>query len=221
MDIDSCFDMIGDIPTALTFLFLVHKADGEGRVNATYEEMAKALNRSRTMMHKYVARLVELGVAERRSEQKVNKGLTKGEQKKTSIYISQIFNYKQVRCIKEKAKVNKRLTEGEQKVNKGLTKTTSEKRTLEERKREFVERLKPYIEKYGREMLNDFYRYWAQVNDGETKMLWEKQKCFEISLRLATWKKNETERNKRQSRPEDIGMVLSNVKDKFKNEETW
>lgn len=221
MNIDSCFDMIGDTPTALTFLFLVHKADDEGRVNATYEEMGKALNRSRTMMHKYVARLVELGVAERRSEQKVNKGLTKGEQKKTSIYIPQISNYKQVGGVKENVKVNNGLTKGEQKVNKGLANSASAKRTLEERKKEFVERLKPYVEKYGRETLNDFYRYWAQVNDGGTKMLWEKQKCFEIGLRLATWKKNETERDRRQSRPEDIGMVVQKTKDKFKNEEVW
>lgn len=221
MNIDSCFDMTGDIPTALTFLFLVHKADNEGRVNATYEEMGKALNRSRTMMHKYVARLVELGLAERRSEQKVNKRLTSSEQKKTLIYIPQISNYKQVRGIEENIKVNKRLTSGEQKVDKRLTNSASNKRTLEERKREFVERLKPYMEKYGRETLNDFYRYWAQVNDGGTKMLFEKQKCFEIGMRLAMWKRNEAVRSSPHTRHEEIGMVIAPTKDKFKNEEVW
>ena len=220
-DIDSCFDMIGDVPTALTFVYLVHKADEEGRVNATYEDMAKALNRSRTMMYKYVARLVKLGLAEQRGKQEVNKWLTRGEQKKTLIYIPQISHYKQVGHIGKSTEVNKRLTSGEQEVNKRSAKNANPKRTLDERKRDFVERLKPYMGNYGKDMLNDFYRYWAQVNDGGTKMLWEKQKCFEIGMRLATWKRNETERGRRQTRPEDIGMVLAPEKDKFKNEETW
>lgn len=55
------------------------------------------------------------------------------------------------------------------------------------RKNLFIERLKPYLEKYGREMLNDFYQYWTQVNDGGHKMLFERQKAFQIPNRLATW----------------------------------
>ena len=36
-------------------------------------------------------------------------------------------------------------------------------------------------------MIRDFYDYWSQVNEGGKKMLWEMQKAFEISKRLATW----------------------------------
>lgn len=47
-------------------------------------------------------------------------------------------------------------------------------KTIEERKADFVERLKPYLEKYGKDTLNNFYQYWTQVNDGGVKMLFEK-----------------------------------------------
>lgn len=211
--IDNCFKMIGNIPIALTFLYLVYKAEEDGRVNATYEDMAKALNRPKTTMYRYVTYLVKINLVEQRR----NKGETKTEQKRTILYIPQISHYKQVRYTDKKTEWNKSETRVEQERNKN----TSVKRTLEERKKDFVERLKPYIGTYGKDMLNDFYRYWAQVNDNGKKMLWEKQKCFEISLRLATWKKNETERCKQHTRTEDIGIVLTPNKDRFKNEEKW
>lgn len=59
--------------------------------------------------------------------------------------------------------------------------------SLEDRKKLFITRLQPYLDKYGRDMLNDFYQYWTQVNMNGKKMLWEMQKAFEIPNRLATW----------------------------------
>ena len=59
--------------------------------------------------------------------------------------------------------------------------------SLEDRKKLFISRLQPYLDKYGRDMLNDFYQYWAQVNENGKKMLWEMQKAFEIPNRLAAW----------------------------------
>lgn len=61
---------------------------------------------------------------------------------------------------------------------------------LEERKRAFVEALRPYLSKYGKDMLNKFYLYWAQVSPSGRKMLFERQQVFELSKRLATWKRN-------------------------------
>lgn len=71
------------------------------------------------------------------------------------------------------------------------TPTHTQKKTIEERKNEFAEKLKPYLEKYGRDTLNNFYQYWTQVNDGGVKMLFEKQKAFQIPNRLATWRKHD------------------------------
>lgn len=211
VDIENCFRKIDDIQATLLFFYLLHKADDDGYVSTTYTSMGKDLNRSRSTLHKYVKKLADIGVIEyglrTRCEQDANKKRTKNE----LIYIPQTSDYKQVVSMG----ANKVRTKREQSANKVRTKN------IEERKRDFIERLKPYVEIYGKDMLNDFYRYWAQVNDNGTKMLWEKQKCFEINLRLATWKKNETERGKQQTRAEDIGVVLAPTKDKFKNEEVW
>ena len=96
-------------------------------------------------------------------------------------------------------------------------------KTLAERRKAFAEALTPFLDKgYSREMLRDFYNYWAQVNEGGTKMHWEKQKTFEIARRLATWKRNENERKQsRHPQQLDIGMVYKQEEDGFKDEETW
>lgn len=63
-------------------------------------------------------------------------------------------------------------------------------KSIQERKLAFSEAIKPYLGKYGREFLNEFYLYWTQVGQGERKMLFEKQKSFQIPNRLALWKRN-------------------------------
>lgn len=63
-------------------------------------------------------------------------------------------------------------------------------KSILERKTAFSESIKPYLGKYGREFLNEFYLYWTQVGQGERKMLFEKQKSFQIPNRLALWKRN-------------------------------
>lgn len=74
-----------------------------------------------------------------------------------------------------------------------MTKTPS----LEERKKQFGKDLVPYIEKYGKEMIRDFFDYWTEHNEGGKKMRWEiakaKSGVFNISGRLATWKKKQDE----------------------------
>lgn len=64
-------------------------------------------------------------------------------------------------------------------------------KTIEERKLDFQDSLKPFINKYGRDCLNEFYIYWTQISRGERKMLFEKQKSFQIPNRLALWKRNQ------------------------------
>lgn len=65
--------------------------------------------------------------------------------------------------------------------------------SLDERKHQFGESLVPYIEKYGKEMIREFFDYWTEANDNGKKMRWEITKSrggtFSISGRLATWKK--------------------------------
>lgn len=76
--------------------------------------------------------------------------------------------------------------------NKKTPKKT-DKKTLEERKNEFYNKLIPYVEKYGREMIRDFFNYWSEHNEDGKLMIFEKTrtKTFSIPNRLATWKRNE------------------------------
>jgi len=59
---------------------------------------------------------------------------------------------------------------------------------LEERKLKFASSLEKYLDKYGKELLNDFHRYWTEKNDKGKKMRFEMEKVFDTSQRLVTWK---------------------------------
>ena len=67
---------------------------------------------------------------------------------------------------------------------------TDTKRTLNERKQAFVEQLKPYLNKYGSAMLNEFYSYWTEMSPGGKKMRFEKETVFDVARRLTTWRNN-------------------------------
>ena len=66
---------------------------------------------------------------------------------------------------------------------------------IEEREKQFITDLKKYIDQYGKDMVNDFYRYWSEKTK-DNKMRFEKEKTWELSKRLITWKKNEQKFNK-------------------------
>ena len=67
---------------------------------------------------------------------------------------------------------------------------TNTPKSVKERKKDFVEKLKPFLDKYGKDMLNDFYRYWTEMNDNGKKMRFEMEKVFQVSARLVTWDRN-------------------------------
>jgi hypothetical protein len=68
--------------------------------------------------------------------------------------------------------------------------TASKLATIETREIEFRDKLIPYIETYGKEMLRAFYDYWTEKNEGGKKMKFEMQKVFELEKRLRTWSNN-------------------------------
>jgi len=61
---------------------------------------------------------------------------------------------------------------------------------IKDRKLKFSESLKPFLEVYGKEMLNDFYKYWTEPNKSKTKFRMESQKFWDLKKRLSTWDKN-------------------------------
>lgn len=59
---------------------------------------------------------------------------------------------------------------------------------VKEKQREFADKIKPYIEDYGRDVCLEFYNYWSEANEKTGKLRWEKQDTFEIKKRLITWR---------------------------------
>lgn len=64
-------------------------------------------------------------------------------------------------------------------------------KTIDERRRDFADSMRPFVIKYGSDMLNKFYRYWA-TQEGN-KMKFEKQKTWVLEQRLSKWYQNDLE----------------------------
>ena len=74
---------------------------------------------------------------------------------------------------------------------KGEEKVQVQEKEIEERKTAFGYSLKEFENVYSKDMLTAFFRYWTEKNKSGTKMKWELEKTFEISLRLTTWASRE------------------------------
>jgi len=94
--------------------------------------------------------------------------------------------------------------------------------TLDERKHTFGTKLIPYMGQYKQKMIREFFDYWTEVNDGGSKMRFEKENTFETAKRLARWHSNNL-RNDKSSSSLPVGMNLQNSKDKdyTKGLERW
>jgi len=81
--------------------------------------------------------------------------------------------------------------------------------TIEDRSKNFMNKIAVHLEEYSKEMLREFYDYWTESNEGGRKMKFEMQKTFDIQKRLAKWasnqktKPNGTTKNRRES-PEEL-----------------
>lgn len=73
---------------------------------------------------------------------------------------------------------------------KGIREDKIKEDDIDERKQEFAQSLKPFLETYGKDMLNDFYFYWTEKSPRGKQMRFEKQTFFDVSRRLITWSKN-------------------------------
>lgn len=67
---------------------------------------------------------------------------------------------------------------------------------IDSRKLKFSDSLKPFLDTYGKETLNDFYGYWTEKSEKDKKMRFEKQTSFDIKRRLTTWAKNDFNKKK-------------------------
>lgn len=59
------------------------------------------------------------------------------------------------------------------------------------RKDKFYKDVGTFAKEYSKELLRAFYDYWTEPNKSNSKMRWEMEKTFSLSLRLKNWSKNE------------------------------
>ena len=62
---------------------------------------------------------------------------------------------------------------------------------INDRKLKFASTLEPFLETYGKEFLNDFYKYWTEPNKSNSKFKQELEKTWSLDRRLETWAKNQ------------------------------
>lgn len=141
---------------------------------------------------------------EQQAEQQTsNKPSTKEQQT-----INNKQEYKELK--KERIKEDNDISDSGEKVSP----TPKKKKTIEERKQSFKESISKYKDQYSSELLNDFWKYWTEMNENGNQMKFEKQKTFGVGHRLATWKKNESKFNngktdKRSTRHEPAKDIVS------------
>lgn len=97
-------------------------------------------------------------------------------------------------------------TEQVEEKEKEKVKEKESKPSLETRSHAFKETLRPFLNQYGSDMLKTFYNYWSEPNQSKTKMLFEMQKTWETSRRLATWSKREKDFTKKEDKPKTLGI---------------
>jgi hypothetical protein len=67
------------------------------------------------------------------------------------------------------------------------------KKDINIRKQEFKNSLFPFLDIYSKEMLKDFFDYWSEHGEKDRKFRKEKEKSFNLDLRLKTWLKRSKE----------------------------
>lgn len=65
------------------------------------------------------------------------------------------------------------------------------KNDIKERKLKFASTLSPFLPKYGKDFMNEFYKYWTEPNKSNTKFRQELEKFWDLEKRLSTWDKNQ------------------------------
>jgi len=69
-------------------------------------------------------------------------------------------------------------------------------KSIEEREREFKDAISEHKETYNDILTLEFFDYWSERGEKDKKMRFEKESSFDISKRLARWKRNQEKFNK-------------------------
>ena len=87
-------------------------------------------------------------------------------------------------------------------------------KTIEERSIDFWNDIEAYKGSYGCEMLQAFYGYWSEYNEGGRKMRFEMEKIWNLGRRLATWAANDKKFGRKTAAPKTTSSL--SVNDRWK-----
>ena len=74
-------------------------------------------------------------------------------------------------------------------------KKSVEEETIE-RRTKFYQSLIPYVQRYGKDMIRQFYDYWSEMNKSKSRMRWEGEKTWELERRLEYWSRRDNSYNR-------------------------
>lgn len=117
---------------------------------------------------------------------------TEGLRKTTRLTVCNYDSYQSEQQADNKETTNSQQADNTQlTTNKNVKNEKEENKiNIEERKQAFAQTLNPYLEKYGREFLNDFYLYWTEPTLNNKKLKYELEKTWSLDRRLSTWESN-------------------------------
>lgn len=157
----------------LLFIHLLLIANEEGNVNTTLKELERDTGLSIKVIRNCLAKL--------------EKGMilgTKRAQKNTYLTICNFEDYKTTKIKKGTKKGTILGTKNES------SSLTNPQANLDKRRNTFTEQLRPYVQIYGRDMVNEFWKYWTEPNKSKTRMRFELEKTWDLNLRLQRWASN-------------------------------
>lgn len=102
--------------------------------------------------------------------------------------------------------------------NKKIIPSLSKERVspLTDRQKKFYDSLLPFLGKYDKHLLRDFYDYWSEPNRQNTKMKCELEKTWSLERRLATWKRIDdekaTKRTQQATKPTKLDQYREQAK---------
>lgn len=89
--------------------------------------------------------------------------------------------------------------------------------SIDIQKKKFREQLNDYAHLYTEEMLNQFCEYWTEPNKSKTKLRYQLEKTWDISLRLKRW-----HRNQKPSSPNySTGVIINRNPKQSEKELEW
>lgn len=74
--------------------------------------------------------------------------------------------------------------------DKDIDNTEEVKNNIESRKKIFYDSISKFKDSYPKEVLREFYEYWIEPNKSNTKMRFELERTWDLSLRLKKWANN-------------------------------